>query len=154
MAGNTFGSVFRVSTFGESHGPAVGCILDGCPAGIALDEAVIQRELDRRRVGQSKVSSQRREPDVVQIMSGVFEGRTTGASIAMVVMNTDAKSQHYDNIKDSYRPGHADFSWDAKYGFRDHRGGGRSSARETIGRVAAGAVARQLLAHFGIQVIT
>ena len=97
MAGNTFGSVFRVSTFGESHGPAVGCILDGCPAGIVLDEAVIQRELDRRRVGQSKVSSQRREPDVVQIMSGVFEGRTTGASIAMVVMNTDAKSQHHDN---------------------------------------------------------
>ncbi|MCX6015268.1 MAG: chorismate synthase [Chloroflexales bacterium] len=153
MAGNTFGSVFRVSTFGESHGPAVGCILDGCPAGIALDEAVIQRELDRRRVGQSKVSSQRREPDVVQILSGVFEGRTTGASIAMVVLNTDAKSQHYDNIKDSYRPGHADFSWDVKYGFRDHRGGGRSSARETIGRVAAGAIALQLLAHFGIKVI-
>ena len=153
MAGNTFGSLFRVTTFGESHGVAVGCILDGCPAGIALDEGVVQRELDRRRVGQSKVSSQRREPDTVQIMSGVFEGRTTGAPIAMMVMNTDAKSHHYDNNKHTYRPGHADYSWDAKYGFRDHRGGGRSSARETIGRVAAGAVAKQLLAHAGISVI-
>ena len=140
MAGNSFGSVFRVTTFGESHGVAVGCILDGCPAGIALDEAIVQVELERRRVGQSKVSSQRKEPDQVQILSGVFEGRTTGAPIAMVVFNSDAKSHHYDSIKDHYRPGHADYSWDAKFGFRDHRGGGRSSARETIGRVAAGAV--------------
>lgn len=153
MAGNTFGSLFRVTTFGESHGVAVGCILDGCPAGIVLNEQIVQHELDRRRVGQSKVSSQRREPDTVQIMSGVFEGRTTGAPIAMMVMNTDAKSHHYDNNKDTYRPGHADYSWDAKYGFRDHRGGGRSSARETIGRVAAGAVAKQLLAHTGISVL-
>lgn len=153
MAGSSFGSMLRVTTFGESHGPAVGCILDGCPAGIALDEHIVQHELDRRRVGQSKVSSQRKEPDQVQILSGVFEGRTTGTPIAMVVFNQDAKSQHYSNIKDLYRPGHADFTWDAKFGFRDHRGGGRSSARETIGRVAAGAVAKQLLAHYGIVVI-
>jgi chorismate synthase len=153
MAGNSFGSVFRVTTFGESHGVAVGCILDGCPAGIALDEAIVQVELERRRVGQSKVSSQRKEPDQVQILSGVFEGRTTGAPIAMVVFNSDAKSHHYDSIKDHYRPGHADYSWDAKFGFRDYRGGGRSSARETIGRVAAGAVAKAFLAQSGIQVI-
>jgi chorismate synthase len=153
MAGSSFGNIFRVTTFGESHGTAVGCILDGCPAGIALDESDIQRELDRRRVGQSKVSSQRKEPDQVQILSGVFEGNTTGTPIAMVVFNQDAKSQHYSNIKDLYRPGHADYTWDAKFGFRDHRGGGRSSARETIGRVAAGAVAKQLLAHYGVTVI-
>jgi chorismate synthase len=153
MPGSSFGNILRVTTFGESHGTAVGCILDGCPAGIVLDETIVQHELDRRRVGQSKVSSQRKEPDQVQILSGVFEGKTTGTPIAMVVFNQDAKSQHYSNIKDLYRPGHADYSWDAKFGFRDHRGGGRSSARETIGRVAAGAVAKQLLAHYGVTVI-
>jgi chorismate synthase len=153
MPGNTFGQLFRLTTWGESHGPAVGCVVDGCPAGLALAEADVQRDLDRRRVGQSRVSSARQEADKVQILSGVFEGRTTGTPISMLVWNTDAKSSHYDAIKDLYRPGHADFTWDAKYGFRDWRGGGRSSARETIGRVAGGAVARLLLARAGIQVI-
>ncbi len=153
MPGNTFGHVFRLTTWGESHGPAVGCTVDGCPAGLPLDVADIQRELDRRRVGQSRVSSQRREADEVQILSGVFEGRTTGTPITMIVYNTDAKSHHYENIKDTYRPGHADYTWDVKYGFRDWRGGGRSSARETIGRVAGGAVARRLLATYGVSII-
>lgn len=153
MPGNSFGQIFRLTTFGESHGPAVGCIVDGCPAGLALNEAMIQRDMDRRRVGQSRVSSARQEADTIQILSGVFEGRTTGTPIAMMVQNTDAKSSHYDNIKQLYRPGHADYSWDAKYGFRDWRGGGRSSARETIGRVAGGAVAKQFLAQSGISVL-
>ncbi|WP_129671472.1 chorismate synthase [Candidatus Chloroploca sp. Khr17] len=153
MAGNSFGQIFRLTTWGESHGPAVGCTVDGCPSGLPLEPETIQRELDRRRVGQSKVSSQRQEPDQVQILSGVFEGRTTGSPITMLVFNTDAKSGHYENIKDLYRPGHADYSWDAKYGFRDWRGGGRSSARETIGRVAGGAIARLLLAREGISII-
>src|SRR6266508_3253257 len=153
MPGNTFGQVFRLTTWGESHGAAVGCVVDGCPAGLELAEQDIQRELDRRRVGQSKVSSARQEPDTVQILSGVFEGRTTGSPISMQVMNTDAKSSHYDNIKDLYRPGHADYSWDVKYGFRDHRGGGRSSARETIGRVAGGAFAKLLLARVGVKIV-
>ncbi len=153
MAGNSFGQVFRLTTWGESHGAAVGCTVDGCPAGLELDTTDIQRELDRRRVGQSAVTSQRREADSVQILSGIFEGRTTGTPISMVVFNQDAKSQHYTNIKDSYRPGHADYSWDAKYGFRDWRGGGRSSARETIGRVAGGAIARRLLASVGVQLV-
>ena len=153
MSGNSFGQLFRLTTWGESHGPAVGCVVDGCPAGLALGEADVQRELDRRRVGQSRMTSARQEPDTVQILSGVFEGRTTGAPISMAVFNTDAKSAHYDSIKDMYRPGHADYTWDAKYGFRDWRGGGRSSARETIGRVAGGAVAKLLLAQHGIRVI-
>lgn len=153
MPGNSFGQIFRVSTWGESHGPTVGCVVDGCPAGLPLTEADIQHDLDRRRVGQSRVTSARKEADEVQILSGVFEGRTTGAPIAMLVHNTNARSQDYDNIKSLYRPGHADFTWDAKYGFRDYRGGGRSSARETIGRVAAGAIARKLLATQGIAVI-
>ncbi len=153
MPGNTFGQLFRVTTFGESHGPAVGCIVDGCPAGLELNEALVQHELDRRRVGQSRVTSARQEADVVSILSGVFEGRTTGTPIAMAVQNTDAKPGHYESIKHLYRPGHADYSWDAKYGFRDWRGGGRSSARETIGRVAAGAVAKLLLGQYGISVI-
>lgn len=152
MPGNSFGHVFRLTTWGESHGPAVGCTVDGCPAGLPLSEEDVQRELDRRRVGQSKVSSQRQEADRVQILSGVFEGRTTGAPISMVVYNTDAKPGHYEAIKDLYRPGHADYTWDAKYGFRDWRGGGRSSARETIGRVAGGAVARKLLAQIGVHI--
>jgi chorismate synthase len=153
MPGNTFGQVFRLTTWGESHGAAVGCTVDGCPAGIELDTADVQRELDRRRVGQSRVTSARQEADAVQILSGVFEGRTTGTPISMLVHNTDAKSGHYESIKDMYRPGHADYTWDAKYGLRDHRGGGRSSARETIGRVAGGAVAKLLLARHGISVI-
>lgn len=153
MPGNTFGQVFRLTTWGESHGPAVGCTVDGCPAGLPLSEADVQRELDRRRVGQSKVSSQRQEADRVQILSGVFEGRTTGAPISMIVFNTDAKPGHYEAIKDLYRPGHADYTWDIKYGFRDWRGGGRSSARETVGRVAGGAVARLLLAQVGVRIV-
>lgn len=153
MPGSNFGTLFRISTFGESHGPAVGVVLDGCPAGLPIDEADIQRDLDRRRVGQSRMTSARNEADLVRILSGVFEGRTTGTPIAMVVENTNARSQDYDAIKDLYRPGHADYTWDAKFGFRDYRGGGRSSARETIGRVAAGAVARKLLATIGVQVV-
>ena len=153
MPGNTFGQIFCVTTWGESHGPAVGCVVDGCPAGLPLIEEDVQRDLDRRRVGQSRVTSARQEADQVQILSGVFEGRTTGTPISMVVFNTNARSQDYDNIKNLYRPGHADFTWDAKYGFRDYRGGGRSSARETIGRVAAGAVAKKLLAQSGMSVI-
>ena len=153
MPGNTFGQIFRITTWGESHGPAVGVVVDGCPAGLPLDVAEVQHELDRRRVGQSRVTSARREDDVVQILSGVFEGRTTGAPISMLVVNTNARPQDYEAIKNLYRPGHADFTWDAKYGFRDYRGGGRSSARETIGRVAAGAIARKLLATAGIRVL-
>jgi len=153
MAGSSFGTLFRITTFGESHGPAVGVVLDGCPAGLALDEHDVQRDLDRRRVGQSRMTSARNEADLVRILSGVFEGRTTGTPIAMVVENTNARSQDYDAIKDLYRPGHADYTWDAKFGFRDYRGGGRASARETIGRVAAGAVARKLLATVGVSVI-
>ncbi len=153
MPGNTFGQIFRLTTWGESHGPAVGCVVDGCPAGLPLAEEDVQRELDRRRVGQSKVSSARQEPDKVQFLSGVFEGRTTGTPISMLVWNADAKSSHYDSIKDLYRPGHADYTWDAKYGFRDWRGGGRSSARETIGRVAGGAIARLLLARAGVSIV-
>jgi chorismate synthase len=153
MPGNSFGQAFRLTTWGESHGPAVGCTVDGCPSGLPLTVEDIQRELDRRRVGQSKVSSQRREPDEVQILSGLFEGRTTGTPISMLVFNTDAKSGHYENIKELYRPGHADYTWDAKYGFRDHRGGGRSSARETIGRVAGGAIAKLLLAREGVSIV-
>lgn len=153
MPGNSFGQSFRLTTWGESHGPAVGCTVDGCPSGLDLAVEDIQRELNRRRVGQSKVSSQRNEPDLVQILSGVFEGRTTGTPISMLVFNSDAKSSHYDNIKELYRPGHADYTWDAKYGFRDHRGGGRSSARETIGRVAGGAIAKLLLARAGVRIV-
>lgn len=153
MPGNTFGQLFRLTTWGESHGPAVGCVVDGCPAGLEIDEPLIQHELDRRRVGQSRVTSARQEADRVQILSGVFEGRTTGTPIAMQVWNTDAKSGHYENIKDLYRPGHADYSWDVKYGFRDWRGGGRSSARETIGRVAGGAIAKRLLALHGVSIV-
>ncbi len=153
MPGNSFGHTFRLTTWGESHGPAVGCTVDGCPAGLAVTEADIQQQLDRRRVGQSRVSSARQEKDRVQILSGVFEGHTTGTPISMLVMNTDAKPGHYENIKHLYRPGHADYTWDAKYGFRDWRGGGRSSARETIGRVAGGAVARLLLSRAGVQIV-
>ncbi len=153
MPGNTFGQAFRLTTWGESHGPAVGCVVDGCPAGLPLDIGAVQRELDRRRVGQSRVTSARQEADEVEILSGVFQGRTTGSPISMLVRNTNARPQDYDAIKDLYRPGHADFSWDVKYGFRDHRGGGRSSARETIGRVAGGAIAKLLLMPIGVRIV-
>ena len=153
MSGSSFGTAFRLSTFGESHGPAVGVILDGCPAGLPLTVDEIQHDLNRRRVGQSRMSSARQEGDRVRILSGVFEEQTTGTPIAMVVENENARPSDYDAIKDLYRPGHADWTWDAKFGRRDWRGGGRSSARETIGRVAAGAVARKLLRGIGISVV-
>ena len=145
MPGNSFGDLFRVTTFGESHGVAIGCIIDGCPPRLPLGEGLIQRDLNRRRPGSSKHVTQRRESDRVKIVSGVFEGRTTGTPIMLHIANEDAKSKDYDNLRAVYRPGHADFTYDKKYGIRDHRGGGRSSARETAARVAAGAVARQLL---------
>jgi chorismate synthase len=146
MSGNTIGKLFTVTTFGESHGPALGCIIDGCPPGLELSEADLQQDIDRRRTGTSQFVSQRRESDAVRILSGVFEGRTTGTPIGMVVENTDARSRDYEKIKNTFRPGHADYTYQQKYGFRDYRGGGRSSARETVMRVAAGAVARKYLA--------
>ena len=147
MAGNSFGTVFRITTFGESHGRAVGVVVDGCPAGVPLDERVIQTELDRRRPGHGAgaAGTTRSENDEAKILSGVFEGVTTGTPIAIVIENTAHRSSDYDNIKDSFRPGHADFTYTQKYGFRDHRGGGRASARETAGRVAGGAVAKAFL---------
>lgn len=149
---STYGKFFRVTTWGESHGPALGAVLDGCPAGIEVDEALIQHDLDRRRVGQSKVTSPRNERDKVQILSGVFEGRTTGAPISLITYNADSDSAKYDSIRDLYRPGHADYTYTAKWGHRDHRGGGRSSARETWGRVATSSIARALLKPAGIDV--
>jgi chorismate synthase len=150
MSHNSFGHLFRVTTFGESHGPAIGCVVDGCPAGMPLTEADIQADLDRRRPGQSRFTTQRREPDEVRILSGVFpddHGRqvTTGTSIGLLIQNVDQRSKDYGDIKDKYRPGHADYAYDAKYGVRDYRGGGRSSARETAMRVAAGAIARKVI---------
>jgi chorismate synthase len=142
---NTFGHMFRVTTWGESHGPAIGCVIDGCPPGIAMSEADIQPFLDKRRPGQNKFTTQRQEPDQVRILSGVFEGRSTGTPIALQIENVDQRSKDYANIAQAYRPGHADLTYDRKYGLRDHRGGGRSSARETACRVAAGAVARLVL---------
>lgn len=153
MSGNTIGRLFQVTTFGESHGPALGCIIDGCPPGLELSEADFTRDVDRRRTGTSKFVSQRKEEDAVRILSGVFEGRTTGTSIGLLVENTDARSRDYDKIKDRFRPGHADYTYQQKYGFRDYRGGGRSSARETVMRVAAGAIARKYLAtRLGIEI--
>jgi len=146
---STFGKVLTITTFGESHGPAVGVILDGCPPGIPLDAESIQRDLDRRRPGQSAVTTQRKEPDKVEVLSGVFEGVTTGATIALVVRSVDARPQDYANLKDLFRPGHADYTYWKKYGVRDYRGSGRSSGRETVGRVAAGAVARRILEKEG-----
>jgi chorismate synthase len=140
-----FGSLFKIATFGESHGPAVGVVLDGCPSGLKLTEADVQFDLDRRRPGQNRLTTPRKEADTVRFLSGLFEGRTTGTPIAMVVENTDQRSHDYGDMQTLYRPSHADYTYDLKYGFRDFRGGGRSSARETIGRVAAGAVARKLL---------
>ena len=145
MSHNTFGQLFRVTTWGESHGPAIGCVVDGCPPGLSLSEADIQPFLDRRRPGQSKFTTQRQEPDQVKILSGVYEGRTTGTPISLLIENTDQRSKDYASIAAQYRPGHADMAYDLKYGHRDPRGGGRSSARETAMRVAAGAVARKIL---------
>jgi chorismate synthase len=145
VAGNTFGRVFTVTSFGESHGPALGCIVDGCPPGLRLTEADIQVDVERRRTGTSQYTSQRKEPDAVRILSGVFEGRTTGTPIGLLVENQDQRSRDYEKIKDRFRPGHADYTYQQKYGFRDYRGGGRSSARETVMRVAAGAIARKFL---------
>ncbi len=142
---NTFGNTFRVTTFGESHGPAIGCIIDGCPSNIEISVEEIQKELDRRRPGQSKVSTPRDEADHVEILSGVFEGKTLGTPIALLIRNKDQRSKDYSNIKDIFRPGHADFTWEEKFGHRDYRGGGRSSARETAARVAAGAIAKKVL---------
>ncbi len=145
MSGNTLGKLFTVTTFGESHGPALGCIVDGCPPGLSLTESDIQPWLELRRTGTSRHTSQRKEPDQVKILSGVFEGRTTGTPIGLLVENTDQRSRDYEKIKDRFRPGHADYTYQQKYGFRDYRGGGRSSARETVMRVAAGAIARKYL---------
>jgi len=145
MSHNTFGHLFRVTTWGESHGPQIGCVVDGTPPGIPLDEVELQHWMDRRRPGTSRFTTQRREPDTVRIVSGLFEGRTTGTPIALIVENVDQRSKDYGDIAQKYRPGHADYTYDAKYGFRDHRGGGRSSARETAMRVAAGGVARKVL---------
>ncbi len=153
MSGNTFGRLFAVTSFGESHGPALGCIVDGCPPGLELSEADLQPDIDRRRTGASKFTSQRRESDAVRILSGVFEGRTTGTPIGLLIENTDARSRDYEKIRDRFRPGHADYTYQQKYGLRDHRGGGRSSARETVMRVAAGAIARKYLAgRLGVRI--
>jgi len=153
VSGSFFGQIFRVSTAGESHGAALLAIVDGCPAGLSLSEADIQPDLDRRKPGQNKYTTQRREADEVEILSGVFEGKTTGCPIALLIRNTDQRSKDYSDIKDKFRPGHADMTYFEKYGFRDYRGGGRSSARETAMRVAAGAVARKLLAEAGISIL-
>lgn len=152
MSGSAFGQIFRVSTAGESHGPALVAIVEGCPAGLELSEADIQPDLDRRRPGQSKYTTQRREADEVEILSGVFEGRTTGCPIGLLIRNTDQRSKDYSEIKDKFRPGHADLTYFEKYGFRDYRGGGRASARETAVRVAAGAIARKLLAKNDVRI--
>ncbi len=154
MAGSTFGKLFQITTWGESHGRGIGVVLDGCPAGLALSEEDIQKFLDRRKPGQSRFSTPRKEDDCVEILSGVFDGKTTGAPISMIVFNKSQRSSDYKEIAGYYRPGHADYTFDLKYGFRDYRGGGRSSARETIARVAAGAVAVKILAQLGVRFIT
>ena len=150
MAGNTFGTLFKLSTFGESHGVAIGGVLEGCPAGVELDMEAVQKDLDRRKPGQSAIVTQRKEPDTVEFYSGIFEGKTTGTPIGFAIHNTNQKSHDYSHIKDSYRPSHADYVYDQKYGFRDYRGGGRSSARETASRVVAGAIAKQFLGDMKI----
>ena len=152
MAGSVFGSILKVTTFGESHGAATGAVLDGCPAGVQLCEGDIQRYLDRRKPGSSPVATARKEPDTVEILSGVFDGKTSGTPIALIIRNSGQHSADYDSLKDVYRPGHADYTFDRKYGIRDHRGGGRSSGRETAARVAAGAVAAKVLSELGITV--
>ena len=153
MPGNSIGKLFTVSSFGESHGKAIGCIVDGCPPGLALSEGDLQNDLERRRPGKSRHTTQRREPDQVEILSGTFEGKTTGAPIGLIIYNQDARSKDYSDIKDKFRPGHADYTYEKKYGFRDYRGGGRSSARETAMRVAAGGIARKYLnENYGIKI--
>lgn len=152
MAGNSFGQLFKITTYGESHGKGIGVVIDGCPAGLIIDEKFIQSELDKRKPGQSAITTQRKEADEFTINSGVFEGQTTGAPINLFIPNKDAKSKDYDNLKDVYRPSHADFTYQEKYGIRDYKGGGRSSARETAARVAAGAIAKLLLKHEGIDI--
>ncbi len=152
MSANTFGNLFRLTTFGESHGAALGGIIDGCPAGLEMDAEFIQSEINRRRPGQSDISTPRNEADTFELLSGVFEGKSTGAPIAFLIRNHDHKSSDYDYLRDAYRPSHADFTYDQKYGFRDYRGGGRSSARETLARVAGGAVAKLFLNHFDINI--
>ncbi|HXH99604.1 MAG TPA: chorismate synthase [Sphingobacteriaceae bacterium] len=152
MAGNSFGKLFCITTFGESHGPAIGVIIDGCPSNISVDLDFIQAELDKRRPGQSKITTQRKESDTVQILSGIFEGKTTGTPIAMLIPNEDQRSKDYSHNTDTFRPSHADYTYHVKYGIRDHRGGGRSSARETAARVAAGAMAKLLLKQLGIEI--
>ena len=150
MSSNSFGEIFRLSSYGESHGKAIGGIIDGCPAGVTIDLDAIQLDLDRRKPGQSKITTQRKEDDKVEFLSGIFEGQTLGTPIAFQILNSDPKSKDYAHIKDAYRPSHADYTYDAKYGVRDYRGGGRSSARETIARVVAGAIAKQILKGIGV----
>jgi chorismate synthase len=152
MAANTFGEIFRITTFGESHGIALGGVIDGCPAGLEIDFDFIQQELNRRKPGQSKIVTQRKEPDTVEFLSGIFEGKTTGVPIGFIIKNDNQRSKDYDHIKNSFRPSHADFTYDSKYGNRDYRGGGRSSARETVARVVGGAVAKLLLKKLGVSV--
>lgn len=152
MFGSTFGNILKISTWGESHGPGIGVVIDGCPAGLSLCEEDIQKYLDRRKPGQSRYTTQRKEADCVEILSGVFEGKTTGTPISLMVRNTDQRPRDYREIASYYRPGHADRNYDVKYGFRDYRGGGRSSGRETIGRVAAGAIAAKILKELGVEV--
>ncbi len=149
---SSFGNIFKISTFGESHGKALGVIIDGCPAGLYIDEAFLQEELDRRKPGQSKITTQRKEEDTFEILSGVFEGKSTGTPLAIVIRNKDQKSKDYSHIADKFRPSHADFTYEAKYGIRDYRGGGRSSARETAARVAAGAIAKMALSHLNVDI--
>ena len=151
MPGNSFGNLFRINTWGESHGPALGVVIDGCPAGLDISEDDIQHELDRRRPGQSRITTQRKEPDKVEILSGIFDGKTLGTPISLMIQNADVISKSYEDIKDTYRPGHADFTYETKYGIRDYRGGGRSSARETVGRVAAAGIAKKILGIHGIR---
>ncbi len=152
MAGNSFGKAFKITTYGESHGVAIGVIIDGCPAGLNIDLDFIQAELDKRRPGQSKITTQRKESDTVQILSGIFEGKSTGTPISLLIPNEDQRSKDYSHNQDVYRPSHADYTYDVKYGIRDHRGGGRSSARETAARVAAGAIAKLVLQKYGIEI--
>lgn len=153
MTGNSFGNLFKLTTFGESHGTAIGCVIDGCPAGLEIDENDIQRELDRRKPGQSAITTQRKEEDKVQILSGIFEGKTTGTPIALLIINKDHNSTDYSNIKDVFRPSHGDYTYFKKYGLRDYRGGGRASARETACRVAGGAVAKKFLQERGVEIL-
>ncbi|MFY0594052.1 chorismate synthase [Roseivirga sp.] len=148
--GSSFGKIFKIHTYGESHGPALGVVIEGCPAGLTIDKSFIQTELDRRKPGQSKITTQRREADEFEVLSGVFEGKSTGTPISILIRNEDQKSKDYSHIADKFRPSHADYTFQAKYGIRDYRGGGRSSARETVARVAAGAIAKLLLKHYGI----